>query len=79
VTDHDHPEIEDRVTAELIVIRTELGELRQEVRSGFDRIGTVLGSIGTVLDSHNKKFDRIGNALDAQSVVLKAILEVLER
>ena len=72
MTDHDHPEIEDRITAELIVIRTELGELRQEVRSGFDRIGTVL-------DSHNKKFDRIGNALDAQSVVLKAILEVLER
>jgi hypothetical protein len=54
--DHTHPELEDRITAEMALVRTELATRiaevnaridlhRQETRRGFADLGQVLGQI----------------------------------
>lgn len=54
--DHDHPELEDRITAEIAGMHTDLVELRvetrqglaalnEEMRRGFTAVTQVLGQI----------------------------------
>jgi hypothetical protein len=52
VPQHTHPELEDRLTAELTLLRTEINSvnarievLRQETRRGFTDITQVLGQV----------------------------------
>jgi hypothetical protein len=63
VTDHSHPELEDRITAEMALVRTEIAALggrvdvvaaemaglRAETRRGFTDVTHVLGQILTRL------------------------------
>jgi phosphoglycerate-specific signal transduction histidine kinase len=56
VSDHNHPEIDDRITAEMALVRTEIAGvaarvdvLRQDMRRGFTEVMQVLGQIVTRL------------------------------
>lgn len=45
MSEHDHPELEDRMTAEIAGVHTEIVALRVELRRGFTAVTQVLEQI----------------------------------
>ena len=68
---HSHPELEDRVTAEMALVRTEIAGvaarvdlLRQDTRGGFDTVRVLLAEQGETLREILEHLGRQGGGGD---------------
>jgi hypothetical protein len=50
VPGHTHPELEDRLTAELAGVHTEILALRQDVRRGFTEVAQAIAQLAAHLE-----------------------------
>jgi hypothetical protein len=84
VPDHNHPEIEDRITAEMALVHSEIFNLRGDVRTGFAAITRVLERHSDMLNNHTELLSRQGEILnhhteqlERHGVALDGIVEAL--
>jgi hypothetical protein len=66
MSEHSHPELDDRITAEMALVRTEIEAvnarvevLRQDVRRGVTAVTQALGQQGETLRQHGETLGQI--------------------